>query len=137
MISRHLLALTAVLPWLAAGQAFAQPPLPPKATASPTRSAEETAPTTRAEAIAAEQAKKAQVLSPEGPTRVEKTVVRVMSSPLLAGTGGPYPWFGSVFGGSGFAAGAGYLKRLPRDTQFSGIAGISINGSTLLEATLN
>ena len=90
--------------------------------------------TTRVEAIAQEQAKKARALAPEGPNTAEQVVVRVMSSPLLSGGGGAYPWFGSVFGGSGFAVGGGYLKRLPWDASANAMVGFSINNSKLLEA---
>lgn len=89
---------------------------------------------TRAEVIAAQQSEKAEHLGAEGPSTGEQITVRIMSSPLLSGSGGPYPWFGSVFGGSGFAAGGGYLKRLPRNASINGVAGISINGSTLVDA---
>ena len=90
--------------------------------------------TTRAEQIAAEQAEKSKQLAPEAPSKTEKLVVRAMSSPLVAGTGGLYPWFGSVFGGSGFAAGVGYLHRLPHRGGLSLIGGASINGSLMADA---
>ena len=92
--------------------------------------------TTRVEAIAQEQATKARTLAPEGPNAAEQVVVRVMNSPLLSKGGGAYPWFGSVFGGSGFALGGGYLKRLPWDASANALVGISINNSKLLEARL-
>ena len=92
--------------------------------------------TTRVEAIAQEQATKARTLAPEGPNAAEQVVVRVMNSPLLSRGGGAYPWFGSVFGGSGFALGGGYLKRLPWDASANALVGISINNSKLLEARL-
>ena len=60
-------------------------------------------------------------------------VRRVLLSPLLSGGGGAYPWFGSVFGGTGMALGAGYLKRLEKAASFNMLAGISINNSQLLE----
>lgn len=92
--------------------------------------------TTRVESIAARQAEKAKHLQPEGPTDAEMVVRRVLSSPLLSGDGGIYPWFGSVFSGSGMAAGAGYLKRLPNAASINVLAGMSVNASVLLEARL-
>jgi hypothetical protein len=90
--------------------------------------------TTRAEQIAAEQAEKSQQLAPEEAGKAEKLVVRALSSPLVAGTGGLYPWFGSVFGGSGFAAGVGYLHRLPNKGGLSFIGSASVNGSLMADA---
>jgi hypothetical protein len=87
---------------------------------------------TREQVIAAEQQAKAQHLEAEGPTRAEVVVVRVMRSPLLAGSGGPFPWFGSVYEGTGFGTGFGYLRRMPHSSSLTAIGGISINGSTLL-----
>ena len=88
---------------------------------------------TRAEQIAAEQAEKSGKISSEEPGKGEQAVIRAMKSPLLAGTGGLYPWFGSVFGGSGFATGVGYLHRLPNRGGLSLIGGISINGSMMAD----
>jgi Omp85 superfamily domain len=87
---------------------------------------------TREQQIVAAQAEKVQALSVEGPNREETTIVRVMKSPLLAGTGGAFPWFGSVYEGTSFALGGGYLRRMPRHSELLGIAGLSVNGSTLL-----
>ena len=89
---------------------------------------------TRVETIADQQAEKAKRLEPEGPSDAELIVRRVLLSPLLSGGGGAYPWFGSVFGGSGMAIGAGYLKRLEKSASINLLAGISINNSQLLEA---
>jgi hypothetical protein len=89
---------------------------------------------TRAEQIAAEQAEKSKTISAEQAGRGEQAVIRALKSPLLAGTGGLYPWFGSVFGGSGFATGVGYLHRQPNRGGLSLIGGISINGSLMADA---
>lgn len=89
--------------------------------------------TTRVETIAGQQAEKAKNLEPEGPSDAELIVRRVLLSPLLSGGGGAYPWFGSVFGGSGMAVGAGYLKRFEKSGSVNFLAGISINNSQLLE----
>lgn len=92
---------------------------------------------TRAELIAAAQAEKAAQLGPEQPGAAERAVVRVMSSPLLAGTGGVYPWFGSIYPGAGFSGGIGYLRRYPRTMRLSLVGAVSIKGSTLLEADVS
>lgn len=88
---------------------------------------------TRVAAIEAEQREKAKQLAPEDANTAERIIVRVMNSPLFSGDGGAYPWFGSVYGGSGFAAGGGYLRRLSRGASASAVAGISINNSKLIE----
>lgn len=88
---------------------------------------------TRAEAIAEEQKEKSGNLGTEGPSEAEQIIRRILISPLLAGGDGPYPWFGSVFGGSGMAFGAGYLKRLPNAAAANLMAGVSINNSMLVE----
>ncbi|MGE0041849.1 MAG: BamA/TamA family outer membrane protein [Vicinamibacterales bacterium] len=89
----------------------------------------------RAEAIAAEQAAKAGRLAVEEAPTGEKVVTRVMSSPLLAGSGGVYPWFGSVYNGTGLAAGVGYLHRRGRGERLSIMAAGSTNGSLLVDAS--
>jgi hypothetical protein len=88
--------------------------------------------TTRVEAIAEEQAEKAKVLGPEGPSDAERIIRRVLLSPLLSGGEGLYPWFGSVFGGTGMGVGAGYLTRFENASFFNVQTGISINNSTVL-----
>lgn len=91
---------------------------------------------TRAEAIAAQQAEKAKTLGTEGPSDAEIVIRRILISPLLNGGDGIYPWFGSVFGGAGMAVGAGYLKRLEKAASINVLAGISLNNSVLLESRL-
>lgn len=91
---------------------------------------------TRVETIADQQAEKAKHLEPEGPSDAELIVRRVLLSPLLSGGGGAYPWFGSVFGGSGMAVGAGYLKRFEKSGSLNFLGGISINNSQLLETRI-
>jgi len=90
---------------------------------------------TRAGQIEAQQEQKSEDLGVEQPDRVERAVVSALRSPLLAGSGGMFPWFGSVFEGAGFSAGAGYLHRMPRASQVTFIGGVSFNGSTLLSAS--
>lgn len=91
---------------------------------------------TREEAIAEQQAEKAKALETEGPSDAELIVRRILVSPLLSGGDGIYPWFGSIFGGSGMAVGAGYLKRLEKAASVNLVAGISLNNSMLLETRL-
>jgi hypothetical protein len=91
---------------------------------------------TRVDAIAEEQAEKAKALGPEEASEAELIVRRVLLSPLLSGPGGVYPWFGSVFGGSGMSAGVGYLQRLEKGAYANFQSGISINGSMLLRGTI-
>ena len=90
---------------------------------------------TRVGAIAEDQAEKAKQLGVEGPSEAERIIKQVLLSPLLSGGDGVYPWFGSVFGGSGMAAGAGYLKRLEKAAYFNIQTGMSINMSSVLRAT--
>lgn len=92
--------------------------------------------TTRAETIADLQAEKAKNLGTEGPSEAELVVQRILASPLLNGGDGMYPWFGSVFGGSGMAIGAGYLKRLEKAASINVFGGISLNNSILLSTRL-
>jgi len=95
-----------------------------------------TAQSTRGETIAETQAEKAKQLGTEGPGEAELVIRRLLLSPLLSGGDGLYPWFGSVFGGSGMSAGAGYLKRLEKAAYFNLQSGISINASTMLRGTV-
>jgi hypothetical protein len=87
---------------------------------------------TRVEAIAGEQAEKARQQEKEGPSQAELVVRRILASPLLSGGDGAYPWFGSVYGGTGMAIGAGFLKRLPNAANFNVQTGISLNNSTMV-----
>jgi hypothetical protein len=93
--------------------------------------------TSRADAIAREQAAKAAQLSEEGPSHMEQVIRRVLLSPLLSGGDGAYPWFGSVFSGTGMGAGAGFFKRLEHGASFNGQAGISINNSKTVRGAFN
>lgn len=87
---------------------------------------------TRVGAIEAQQADKAKELDVEGPADAERIIRRVLLSPLLSGGDGAYPWFGGVFGGSGMAVGAGFLKRLENAAYVSVQTGISVNTSMML-----
>jgi hypothetical protein len=90
--------------------------------------------TSRVEAIAAQQADKAQRLEPERAGTAERVVVRVLSSSLLAATDGVHPWFGSVYPGAGFSGGVGYLKQYPNRTRLVLVGATSVRGSTGLDA---
>jgi len=91
---------------------------------------------TRVEAIAQEQAEKAKELGVEGPSSAERIVRRVLLSPLLSGGDGVYPWFGSVFSGTGMALGVGYLKRLENAAYINAQTGLSLNNSRIVRATV-
>lgn len=90
---------------------------------------------TRVDTIAEKQAEKAKQLGAEGPSDAERMIKQVLLSPLLSGGDGAYPWFGSVFGGTGMAAGAGYLKRLENASFFNIQTGVSINMSTVIRGS--
>ena len=90
---------------------------------------------TRVAAIAEEQAEKAKGLGPEGPSDAELVVRRILASPLLSGGGGIYPWFGSVYAGTGMALGVGYRKRLESAAYFDVQTAISLNNSMLVRGT--
>ena len=89
---------------------------------------------TRAEAIAEDQAEKAKQLGTEGPSEAEQIIRRVLLSPLLSGGGGIYPWFGSVYSGAGMGLGVGYLKRFESAAFFNVQSGISLNSSIMARA---
>ena len=91
---------------------------------------------TRVETIAQEQAEKAKELAPEGPSRGEQIIRRVLLSPLLSGGDGLYPWFGTVFSGTGMAFGVGYQKHLQNAAYINAQTGYSINGSMTARATI-
>jgi hypothetical protein len=90
---------------------------------------------TRVAAIAEEQAEKAKTLGAEGPSDAERVIRRILLSPLLSGGDGAYPWFGSVFAGTGMAIGAGYRKRLENAAYFDVQTAISLNNSMLVRGT--
>lgn len=91
---------------------------------------------TRAEAIAEQQAEKAKSLDAEGPSRAEQVIRQVLLSPLLSGGDGVYPWFGSVYSGTGMALGVGYLKRLEKAAYVNVQTGFSLNNSMMVRATV-
>lgn len=90
---------------------------------------------TRVAAIAEQQAEKARTLATEAPSDAERVIRRILLSPLLSGGDGAYPWFGSVFAGTGAAIGAGYRKRLEDAAYFDVQTAISMNNSMLIRGT--
>jgi len=90
---------------------------------------------TRVDTVAEAQAEKAKKLGVEGPSDGERVFRRVLLSPLLSGGDGVYPWFGSVYAGTGMGAGVGFLKRFQKDTRLNLQSGISLNRSMLLRGT--
>ena len=99
-------------------------------------SATAAAQTTRAGAIAEAQAEKAKQLGVEGPSEGERIIRQVLLSPLLSGGDGLYPWFGSIYGGTGMGAGVGFLKRLEKDANFNIQTGVSLNNSMMARGTV-
>jgi hypothetical protein len=89
---------------------------------------------TRVDAIAEAQATKAKHLDTEGPSKAELTIQRILISPLLKGGDGAYPWFGSIYSGTGMGAGAGYLKPLANAASFNVQTGISMSNSKMVRA---
>lgn len=92
--------------------------------------------TTRAGTIAEEQAEKAKQLGVEGPSEAERIVRRVLLSPLLTGGDGIYPWFGTIYSGTGLGAGVGFLKRLEKGAYVNIHSGVSMNNSMLVRGTV-
>jgi hypothetical protein len=83
---------------------------------------------TRAEAIQQEQASKQKELAPPRPNGVERFIERLEHWGLLSGAPrGVYPWFGSVYSGGGFAAGAGVRAPFGDDAAVNVFGGYSIN----------
>ena len=109
--------MAAVIPFLVTIVLVAQPAL---------------AQSTRVETIAEQQAEKAKQLGVEGPSRGEQIIRRVLLSPLLSGGDGFYPWFGSVYSGTGMALGAGYFKRLENAARLNIQTGFSLNNSMMV-----
>src|SRR6185503_20643297 len=96
------------------------------ATATLTPSTAETQ-ESRAEVIVQAQAAKQQQLEPPQPNGAERFIDRLERWGLIAGEPrGLYPWFGSVYPGGGFAAGAGVRVPFADDGAFNVLGGYSI-----------
>jgi hypothetical protein len=92
---------------------------------------------TRAEAIQQEQAAKQKQLEPPRPHGVERFIERLEDWGLISGAPrGVYPWFGSVYSGGGFAAGAGVRAPFGDDGAFNVFGGYSINTFARLQGDL-
>jgi hypothetical protein len=92
---------------------------------------------TRAEVIRQEQAGKQQELEPPRPNAAERFIERLEDWGLIAGAPrGLYPWFGSVYSGGGFAAGAGVRKPFGDDGAFNVFGGYSIGTFARAQADL-
>ncbi len=91
----------------------------------------------RAEVIAQAQAAKQQQLQPPRPNGAERLIERLEEWGLIAGAPrGVYPWFGSVYPGGGFAAGAGVRVPFGDDGAFNVLGGYSIASFSRADATL-
>jgi hypothetical protein len=107
------------------------------ATATLTPSTAETQ-ESRAEVIVQEQAARQQHLEPPQPNGAERFIDRLERWGLIAGAPhGLYPWFGSVYPGGGFAAGAGVRVPFADDGAFNVLGGYSIAGFSRADATLS
>jgi hypothetical protein len=92
---------------------------------------------TRAEVVAREQAAKQRELEPPRPNGAERFIERLEDWGLIAGQPrGFYPWFGSVYPGGGFAAGAGVRVPVGDDGAFNVFGGYSIASFARAEAAL-
>lgn len=90
--------------------------------------------TTREAQVEAEQAKKAEALTPVTPSKAERISTRV-ERVLMGPPRGVFPWFGSVLGGGGLALGAAYAQRYAETGHVNATAGWSIKNYKLLEAS--
>jgi Omp85 superfamily domain len=92
---------------------------------------------TRADVIRQEQAERQQQLQPSPPHPVENLLERLEDWGVITGTPrGVYPWFGSVYPGGGFAAGAGVRKPFGDDGALNVFGGYSINTFARAQADL-
>jgi hypothetical protein len=92
---------------------------------------------TRAEAVRKEQAEKKEKLAPPRPNAAERVINRLEEWGLLTGAPrGLYPWFGSVYPGGGFAAGAGVRVPFADDGAFNVFGSYSIATFSRAQADL-
>lgn len=90
---------------------------------------------TRAEVIRQAQAEKRQQLEPPRPNPAERLIERLENWGLIAGAPrGWYPWFGSVYSGGGFAAGAGFRQPFGDDGAFNVFGGYSVGAFSRAQA---
>jgi hypothetical protein len=92
---------------------------------------------TRAAVIQQQQAQKTQQLAPPQPNGVERFIDHLEDWGLIAGAPrGFYPWFGSVYSGGGFAAGAGVRAPFGDDGAVNIFGGYSIASFARAQADL-
>ena len=92
---------------------------------------------TRAETIREQQAAKQSVVAPPAWNRAEVIIDRLENWGFLTGDPrGVYPWFGSVYPGGGFAAGAGVRKPFGDDGAVNVFGGYSIGSFWRAEANV-
>ena len=92
---------------------------------------------TRAEVISQEQAARQRELRPPQANGVERWINRLEDWGLIAGAPqGVYPWFGSVYPGGGFAAGAGIRKPFGDDGAVNVFGGYSVASFARIEGTV-
>src|SRR5215204_92146 len=91
----------------------------------------------RADAIAREQEAKERTIHPYTPTRAEKLVEQIEEGQWLLSPNprGFYPYFGSIYPGTGFTLGAGYRKYVGYESHVDVRALYAFSNSTLFEAT--
>lgn len=101
------------------------------------RAQETTEDESRAAQQARLQAEKATELTPEGPSKGERFVIKLMHSGLLGNLPrGVYPWAGSVLGGGGFALGGGYRTPLRDIGSFNLVGGWSVRNFKMADTRL-
>jgi hypothetical protein len=89
---------------------------------------------TRAAIIEQQQAERAQQLQPPQPNPIESAIARLEDWGFISGAPrGPYPWFGSVYPGGGFAAGAGVRVPFGDDGALNAFGGYSVGTFSRLE----
>ena len=89
----------------------------------------------RVEAIEEAQAEKAKDIHPYQPNAAERLLARVEHD-FFGPAVGPYPWFGSVLSGGGFALGPGYRRPFGTTGVFDITAGWSIKNYKMVNADL-
>lgn len=93
---------------------------------------------TRADVIRQQQSERQQRVHPPRPTMAERTIDRLEQWGFIGDPPrGVYPWLGSIYPGSGVAAGAGARKAFGDDGAVNIVAGRSLRNSTIGRAALD
>lgn len=93
---------------------------------------------TRADVIRQQQAERQQELHPPEGTAFERVIDRLERWGYITGTPrGVYPWFGSVYPGGGFAAGAGARKPFGDDGAITVLGARSVSSFSRAQADLS